>query len=179
MEWTAERIKIGEELVLAIFRGQADLCENLCRQNPWIIHHDQTWQTSKPSWLRVPARKGDIATISKLLELGFSVNALNGKEESTALVSAVEGGHYQLAVYLLEQGADPNLSRPMISALSPRKSPEIQLKFARLLLDHGCEINKVYPLYGDIAKGFTALDRASDPDVIALLRSMGAENVAG
>jgi hypothetical protein len=175
-KWTDEEIEIGQEFNLAIERGNIDLCRAMCGDYPWLIT-DHTWHDYKgyrPTWIKVPARSGNISMMAFLLDQGFDVNALSGKEQSSALGSAVSMGHYEMAEFLLSRGADPNLSRPLIGALNMEPT-EKTMKFVKLLVENGCDVNRLYDLYGDISKGFTALDWTKDPEVIAYLRSKGAK----
>ena len=176
MEWTEEETEVGMRLNLAIFRNQLSLVEEICQEHPWIVQRDQNWQKTKPSWLGRPAGAGDIDTVAKMLQLGFNVDALSGKEESTALVRAVGNSHFELAKLLLSHNANPNLSRPIISALNARKPAKEQLKFVKLLVENGCEVNTIYALYGDMSRGFTALDWAKHEDVVDYLKSKGAKH---
>ena len=55
------------------------------------------------------ARVGDLESARVLLAAGADVNATT-PEDGTALVVATASGHEELAVFLLENGADPNVS---------------------------------------------------------------------
>jgi len=59
--------------------------------------------------LMFAARIGDIATTKLLIDRGVEINDTH-LEEGTALVIASAGGHEDLAILLLDRGADPNLS---------------------------------------------------------------------
>lgn len=59
--------------------------------------------------LMFAARAGDMATVKRLVASKADINAVS-VEEGTALVIAAAGGHEDIALYLLEQGADPNLT---------------------------------------------------------------------
>lgn len=174
--WTHEQIDIGKTLNLAIEGGDVDACRSLCTQYPWLVTNHK-WQVRDgfaPTWIAVPARAGDIAMMRLLLDLGFDVNALSGKEQSSALDSAVSNDHYELAELLLSRGASLNVSRPLIAALNNRQSDR-RMAFVKLLVENGCDVNRIYDLYGDISKGFTALDWTKDPEVVAYLKSKGAK----
>ncbi len=179
MDWTKEQIEIGLKFDLAIERGDIGLCRSLCQQFPYLIT-DHTWQVItgyRPTWIKVPARAGNIAMMETLLELGFDVNALSGKEQSSALGSAVSKNHYEMAEFLLRKGANPNLDRPLISALN-REPGDVRMAFVRLLVENGCDVNQLYDLYGDSTKQFTALDWTKDPEIVAYLKSKGAKKAA-
>jgi hypothetical protein len=176
MNWTDEQIEIGQRFHGALRSGKVDECRSLCSRFPWLIT-DHTWQVRDgfaPTWIGVAVRSGDITLLSLLLDLGFDVNALSGKERSSALSAAVSKGDYGMAEFLLSKGANPNLSRPLIGALN-LDSTEQKMAFVKLLVENGCDVNRLYDLYGDITKGFTALDWTKDPEVVAYLRSKGAK----
>jgi ankyrin repeat protein len=180
MQWTKEQIEIGQGLCVAIIRIDPDQCRRLCDEHPWLIQ-DHTWEIHKgfaPTWLNYAVRTGDVGLVGTLLDLGFAINALNNKEQTTALSSAVSQGHKELAAYLLNRGADPNLSRPLIGALSSEHSPEKKMDLVRILIDNGAEVNRRYDLFGDASKQFTALDWVKDPEIVAYLKSKGAKNAA-
>jgi hypothetical protein len=176
MNWTDAQIEIGKEFHRSIRRGQVDEVRRLFTEFPWLFM-DHTWQGDpgyRNTWITVPARSGDMAMMKLLLDLGFDANALSGKEQSSALSDAVSTDHYELAKFLLDEGADPNLDRPLIAALNNRQSDR-RMAFVKLLVENGCDVNRLYDLYGDISKGFTALDWTKDPEVVAYLRSKGAK----
>ncbi len=177
IDWTDERIETGKRLYLAIESGQIEEVLSLCAENPWLVS-DHTWLRRRNTWIAIPAIRGNVEMMKTLLELGFNANALSGKEQSTALDTAVGFDHLELTKFLLENGADPNLSRPIIGALNERKPPEMQLAFLQTLVEGGGDVNRLYDLYGDSSKKFTALDWAKDPKVIAFLTSVGAKTSA-
>lgn len=177
--WTEEQIEIGKEFHGALRNGNADVCRELCSKYQWLVT-DHNWQVRDgfaPTWLNVAVLSGDVATVKTLLDLGFDVNALCGKEQSSALGIAIDKNHYEIAVFLLSTGANPNLSRPMIGALN-RDSTDRKMAFVKLLVENGCDVNRIYDLYGDITKEFTALDWTKDPEMVAYLRSKGAKKAA-
>ena len=174
--WTNEQIEIGKRFHGALRTGNVELCRSLCIEFPWLIT-DHTWQVRDgfaPTWIGVAVLSGDVALIKLLLDLGLDVNALSGREQSSALVDSVSKGHYEMAEFLLQKGANPNLSRPLIAALNNREKDR-KMAFVKLLVENGCDVNRLYDLYGDFSKGFTALDWTKDPEVVAYLRSKGAK----
>jgi ankyrin repeat protein len=60
--------------------------------------------------LLLAARDGNFAAVRALVEGGAPVNQVSGGEKTSPLVIAICNGHYELAKYLLDQGADPNLA---------------------------------------------------------------------
>lgn len=63
------------------------------------------------------ARDGQIAAAGALLNAGADVNEVNATQKTSPLVMAVSNGHYDLARYFVEHGADPNLAN--IQGLTP------------------------------------------------------------
>ena len=57
------------------------------------------------------ARDGRIDTVKALVEAKADVNQRTVGDNSTALLVATINGHFDLAKYLLDQGADPNLAQ--------------------------------------------------------------------
>ena len=177
IDWTGERIEIGKRLNLAIEGGRTDEVISLCTEYPWLIC-DHTWSKRRLTWIEVAATKGNVDMMKTLVDLGFNIDALSGKEGSTALATSVGFDHLDMVRFLLENGADPNLSRPLIGAINERKPSELQLAFVQLLVESGVDVNQRYDLYGDSSKQFTALDWANAPDVIAYLKSVGGKTSA-
>ena len=61
------------------------------------------------SALHFAARQGAMATAEALLAAGADVNQRGAGDRSTPLLMATINGHFDLASYLLDKGADPNL----------------------------------------------------------------------
>jgi len=78
--------------------------------------------------LHYAARDGHIETVRALVEAGANVNRVNPLDKSTPLIVAAINGQYDIAMYLLEHGADPNLSAidglaPLYATLDSRWAP--------------------------------------------------------
>jgi ankyrin repeat protein len=58
--------------------------------------------------LLIAARDGRVEAVAALLDAGADVNQMSGGDRSTPLVMAIINGHFDLARFLLERGADPN-----------------------------------------------------------------------
>jgi ankyrin repeat protein len=103
------------------------------------------------------AREGKIDTVKALVDAGANVNQTTA-DTSSALLVSILNGHYDIAVYLLEKGADPNISsmkgwNPLYQTVKNRNletgavplvktgvlTDELQL--AKILLDKGADPN--------------------------------------
>lgn len=110
--------------------------------------------------LHYAVRDGHADVVTALLEAGSDVNEPTGGDESTPLVLAAVNGRYDLAMYLLEQGADPNLASedgaaPLYAAIANRWAPKAlypqptafkqqetsYLQFMEALLEAGADPN--------------------------------------
>lgn len=60
--------------------------------------------------LLIAARNGHDAAVRALVESGVNVNEVSAGDQSSPLVIAICNGHYDVARYLLEHGADPSLA---------------------------------------------------------------------
>ena len=72
--------------------------------------------------LLVAARNGYRESVQALVEAGANVNAVAAGDHSSPLVIAICNGHYDVAAYLVDHGADPNLST--IDGLAPLYATE-------------------------------------------------------
>jgi ankyrin repeat protein len=80
------------------------------------------------SALHYAARDGFMETARALVESGANVNRVNPMDKSTPLIIASINGQYDIARYLLEHGADPNLNAvdgltPLYAALDSKWAP--------------------------------------------------------
>ena len=60
--------------------------------------------------LSYAARDGRMEAVQALVEGGADVNQTTGSEKSSPMVMALINGHYDVAKYLLDKGANPNLA---------------------------------------------------------------------
>jgi ankyrin repeat protein len=67
--------------------------------------------------LHFAARQGSFRSARALVEGGADVNFASPGDRSTPLIVAIINGHFDLATYLLERGADPNLGN--VAGVSP------------------------------------------------------------
>ncbi len=78
---------------------------------PYIMEKGMSPDTM--SWHHVTllhdmAQKGNIPKAELLIQYGAQINPVEEEYQSTPLAMAVRWGHYNMAEYLLKQGADPN-----------------------------------------------------------------------
>ena len=99
------------------------------------------------------ARNGDIATARVLIEAG--ANVLDSEASgASALVIAAHSGHQPLALFLLEQGADPNA---VAAGYAPLHAAVLrsEVALAAALLDQGAELNALVE-HGTPGRRFSA-----------------------
>lgn len=161
------------------------------------------------------ARDGRAEVVRALLKAGADVNEAtqpqkpSGKgprKETSALILAVENGHFDLAVALLDAGADPNDQRSGFTALhamtwvrKPQRGEDdgdpaplgsgnlSSLQFIRELVKHGADVNarltngKGGPgLYGKVgATPFLMAAATADATYMRLLVELGANPLLG
>ncbi len=112
------------------------------------------------SALLFAARQGYTDTVKALVEGGADLNQLNAGDQTSPLLMAIINGHFDLATYLIEQGANPNVAAfngatPLYAVLniqwapkslypSPKAYQQQQtpyLDLMRALLDKGADPN--------------------------------------
>ncbi|MGH8498982.1 MAG: ankyrin repeat domain-containing protein, partial [Methylococcales bacterium] len=153
-------------LGIALAAGQHDL-------SAWLEW--RSWQPPSRKLLALDlpaaAMTGDVQAVTRLIELGLPINALDA-QACTALLRAAGGGHEVIVRYLLANGADHRIAaRTGATALSAA----ISMRHAHvvdLLLRNGADAEQSLP------GGVTPLMLASAlglPDIISHLLSRGAE----
>jgi ankyrin repeat protein len=114
--------------------------------------------------LHYASREGLLAAVQALVESGADVNKTSPVDKSTPLVIAISNGHYDVAKYFVEHGADPNIETidglaPLYATIESRWAPVAwtptaatsaagitaqqtsYLDLAKLLLEHGANPN--------------------------------------
>jgi ankyrin repeat protein len=110
--------------------------------------------------LHYAARQGALRTAEVLVEAGADVNAISPADGNTPLVIATINGQFDLATYLLDHGADPNLASdngmtPLYAAVNIEWAPRMFYPQPRAQLQQKTS-------YLDLMK--TLLDRGADPN---------------
>ena len=110
--------------------------------------------------LHFAARQGAMSTAKVLVDAGTDINAISAADGNTPIVIATINGQFDLANYLLDHGANPNISSeigmtPLYAALNiewaprmfyPQPRAQLQQKisyldFMKALLDKGADPN--------------------------------------
>jgi len=78
--------------------------------------------------LHFAARQGGLSSVEALVEGGADVNQASPGDRTSPLVIATINGHFDIAMYLLERGADPNLANqagvtPLYGAINVQWAP--------------------------------------------------------
>jgi ankyrin repeat protein len=157
---------------------------------------------TKAEQLQDAARKGDAATVKKLLDEGVDVNT-RFRYNATALFYACDHGHLEVVKVLLDHGADMSIKdtfygfTPLALATGPaqKKKPE-HLQIAKLLIQKGSP-GKDAALAGAVQEGDATMVKvildsgglpaatlsdaletaktASNADLVTLLEKAGAK----
>lgn len=100
----------------AVYLGDLKYIENEVKKNSNILKIRTGGKSliSCKTPVGIAAEKGDLKTVKALVDLGFnlheSVYSVRADCEVTPLTNAVWFNHYEVAKYLLENGADVNVS---------------------------------------------------------------------
>jgi hypothetical protein len=158
--------------------------------------------STKAEQLQDAARKGDAATVKKLLDEGVDVNT-KFRYNATALFYACDHGHLDVVKVLLDRGADMSVKdtfygfTPLALATGPaqKKKPE-HAEIAKLLIQKGApgkdaalsgavqsddaSLAKVILDSGGLPAGtlsdaLETAKAASKPDMVTLLEAAGAK----
>lgn len=130
-----------------------------------VIALAQAPPLTKAEQLQDAARKGDAATVRKLIDEGVDVNT-KFRYNATAIFYACDHGHVEVVKVLLEKGADLTVKdtfygfTPLMLATSPaqKKKPE-HTEIAKLLIAKGAP-GKELALMGAVASGDAGLAKA-------------------
>jgi ankyrin repeat protein len=110
--------------------------------------------------MHLAARQGHLEAVAALLEAGVDLNAASGSDQTTPLLIATINGNFDLAQFLLDHGADPNLASeagatPLYAAVNVQWAPKSlypqprahlqqklsYLDFMKALLEKGADPN--------------------------------------
>ncbi len=167
-----------DQLAGSVWLGNENRIDELLSGNTDFLNKAPS---SAETWLGVAiARNCQENVLNRLLQCGCDPNTGTKSPDNTRpLEIAVQNDRIDAAEWLIKHGADPNLGRPIISAISFRKPAEVQLNLLKLLIAAGADLNQTFDRFGDPEDRFTALDHAllydTSPKVIDFLKANGAK----
>ncbi len=151
--------------------------------------------------LQFATREGHMDVVRALLEVGAEVNQVNAADQMSALTSALLNGNFDIAMYLVANGADPNLVSstgvtPLYAVIDAQWAartwyppPSISeegtnyLDLLQAIIDSGADLNarlgkKLWfrSFHGDSIKqdGVTAFWRAAKSNDVAAMKLLVA-----
>ncbi len=106
------------------------------------------------------ARQGYTDTVKALVDGGADVNQLNAGDQTSPLLMAIINGHFDLATYMIEKGANPNMAAfngatPLYAVLNIQWAP-------KSLYPSPKAYQQQQTTYLDLMK--TLLDKGADPN---------------
>jgi ankyrin repeat protein len=161
---SSDRDRLGR----LIGAGQLEEAERLLRANPGWIHDDEAgWGDGI---LAGPAHDGRHDAIAMLIRLGARVPPVS------KWAPYYYFKHEATAAFLLEQGMDPNHMNWHRFTLLHHMAADGELNKARLLLDHGADIDAIDEEYRSTPLGVAA--RRGQHALVDLLLQRGADPLA-
>ncbi len=127
---------IPKQLADAIEAEDCKTISALLRENPEHIK----WHTpfGSHTWLGYAAQTGKLASAKALLDAGINVNAGDKREDIKPICSAADNGHYEMVAFLLQGGAELDVSlsvrNPLFAAIVGRS-----VEIVKLLLSEGID----------------------------------------
>jgi ankyrin repeat protein len=133
----------------------------------WLRPH----RPLRASDLPAAAAVGALATVQRLLELGFAVDTRDD-QGATALLRACGAGHRECAAHLLEAGADPSMAArsgvtPLAAAVAARREALVEL-----LLQRGIAVDQRLP---NDATALMVAAAMGYPEILERLLDAGAD----
>lgn len=161
----SHRISERDQVARLLEEGKLDDAERLLRDNPRLIHDDEAgWGDGI---LAGPANSGRHDVIAMLLRFGARVPPVS------KWAPYYYFKHEATAAFLLDHGMDPNHMNWHRFTLLHHMAAEGELGKARLLLDHGADIDAIDDEYRSSALGVAA--RRGQGAMIELLLERGAD----
>jgi ankyrin repeat protein len=162
-------ISLVRAMYQAVIGDDANTAKKLLEENSGL---DEYSDASSASWFNDCAAHGSMKVAKLLLDRGWTVHSTPGGRSIHPLWNA-KGEHYEMAKFLLDNGADPNMERSLIGAINS----EEPLKWVKLFVDYGADVNWCVLIYGPEDEWATPLSWAKDnenQDVVNFLLSKGA-----
>ena len=91
--------------------------------------------------LALAAKRGDLKTVSSLLESGVDVDTEDDKQHATALMWAAHEGHSDVVLLLIEQGAGINKRKSTGETALWFAAQQGRFEAVKVLVQRGADIN--------------------------------------
>src|SRR5216683_1002704 len=130
--------------------------------------------------LHFAARQGAMRTIQTLVDMGADVNQVSPADRTSPLVIATINGHFDVAKYLLDHGAEPNLASeagmtPLYAVLNVEWAPKAFYPQPRAYLQQQTSYLDLMRVEESGATPFWRAAYASDIAAMKLLVAGGAD----
>lgn len=134
---------------------------DVTKMSQLLENNDDVLMISTPlgTWLHQAADYGQLDVAKKLISLGLDINARGGPQGSNALNVAAGEGHLEIVEWMLDNGAQMDLSEP---ERNPLFSSIIggHLTIAKLLIERGIDTTIKYT--GESMKDMDAVAFANE-----------------
>jgi ankyrin repeat protein len=141
---------------MACAHNKPKALQSLLKKHPTLIKKYRT-QIS-PSLLHSAVRDGHPKIIDLIIQSGIDVNHLGGSGLSPLYIAIIQG-MMDMAKYLIAKGASPHIGQPIFATIM-LKDERLAIRFIKLLIDAGIELDRKYPWIGDKKNLVSALDIA-------------------
>jgi ankyrin repeat protein len=144
------------------------------------ILKDKPWMAKAPrTCLHTAAGNGNLDLVNLLLEHGadpnHSIDFSNASGVYSPFSSAVLSDHYEIAVLLAERGAEMDVAGgKMYRSLFHNAIAEHDVRFVKLMLKHGADVNEIPPDFHSMTPLHVAAN-IGDVEKCKLLLESGAE----
>jgi ankyrin repeat protein len=130
----------------AVLRGSAQVVVKLLDRHPDLVNQINQIRFENTDWtlLHHAAQSASKDIVRVLIERGANVDLLSSMQD-TPLNFACKGGHVDIAVMLMDAGADPHI--PNVDGCSPVMTcvQKGRLKILEVMLDRGVRLSDVPP----------------------------------
>ena len=159
----------GQSLVAALNEGESAAALALIEAGADVDHHTPGDGTP----LIEAVRHDDFRAVRALLEHGADVNKA-APGDGNPLIVAAAAGKRRMAALLVEAGADVNAFVPGDETPLINASRTGDLALVRYLVEQGADVKREVPAYSWRTPTRSPLSVASDPRIVAYLKSRGA-----
>ena len=164
----------ANELLKAVVLERLPQVEAILSENTWLAEQART---NEYKFLQQACYTNNLELVKLLLNRGFTPNPPLELGGNSPLTVAIAEQAWDIFRALLSKGADPNGDRTLITAINIECEDD-SLPYVKLLIEHGCELNRIFEVYGDKDNCFTALDWAKEkPRIAAFIRSKGGSSI--